>query len=131
MTYVIIGENVKNIEAKAFKYCTNLTDVYCKTIDVPKTSSDAFEDSYPEYITLHVPNESINAFKAVAPWNKFKNIIAINGDGPTPTDIKSNIKDNSNNNQYYTLKGELYDQPKHGINIIRMSNGTTKKVIIK
>jgi hypothetical protein len=44
---------------------------------VPNTSSDAFESSYPEYITLHVPKLAIDNYKATAPWSGFKNVVTL------------------------------------------------------
>ena len=36
--------------------------------------TDAFQDSYIEYATLHVPTASIDAYKATEPWKNFKEI---------------------------------------------------------
>jgi hypothetical protein len=44
---------------------------------VPSTESDAFEGSYPENATLHVPDASIDSYKATNPWSSFGKIIAI------------------------------------------------------
>jgi len=54
-----------------------LTDVYCYAENVLDTDIDAFNDSYIEYATLHVPVGSIDAYKAKEPWSKFKSIVKI------------------------------------------------------
>jgi hypothetical protein len=46
---------------------------------VPSTESRAFEGSYPEYITLHVPDASVDSYKATAPWSGFGTITSISG----------------------------------------------------
>ena len=84
LTSVTIGRGVEYIYSEAFAKCENLVDVYCLATTVPSTNSDAFNESYPEYMTLHVPAESINSYKTTAPWSSFGNIVAING-GSTPT----------------------------------------------
>lgn len=57
---------------KAFANCTELTDVYCYADVVPyNTSISAFEGSYPEYMTLHVPVNLLNEYKSTAPWSSF------------------------------------------------------------
>ena len=64
-----------------------MTDVYCKPEKVAKsyggtglyTSPSAFDNSYPEYILLHVPSASIAAYRAIEPWSKFKDIVALEG----------------------------------------------------
>ena len=84
LTSVTIGSGVESIGSSAFAKCSNLTDVYCLATIVPSTYSDAFNESYPEYMTLHVPASAINNYKTTAPWSSFGNIVAING-GSTPT----------------------------------------------
>ena len=79
LTSVYIGNGIKEIIYCAFEKCKNLTDVYCLAENVPSTNSDAFKDSYQEYITLHVPGKSIDAYKAKEPWSKFKEILALDG----------------------------------------------------
>ena len=76
LTSVTIPNSVTSIGNEAFANCENLTDVYCLATDVPATSSDAFEGSYPEYMTLHVPAETINSYKTTEPWSNFGSIIA-------------------------------------------------------
>ena len=74
---VTIGTGVKNIGSEAFAKCENLADVYCLATSVPSTNATAFDESYPEYMTLHVPAEAINSYKTTAPWSSFGTIKAI------------------------------------------------------
>ena len=80
LTSVTIGTGVKNIGSKAFAKCSNLTDVYCLATSVPSTYSDAFNESYSEYMTLHVPAEAINSYKTTAPWSSFGTVVTLDGD---------------------------------------------------
>lgn len=84
LTSITIGSEVRTIRENAFKGCPELADVYCMAENVPDTSSDAFEGSYIEYATLHVPYGCIDAYKAAEPWTNFKNIVE---DGGTGIDI--------------------------------------------
>ncbi len=79
---VTIGSGIKNIGYLAFAKCTELTDVYCYAKSVPSTESDAFTDSYIEYVTLHVPTASIDAYKVAAPWSGFKTFVGLDGTIP-------------------------------------------------
>ena len=45
------------------------------------------------------------------------------------TDIHSIQKGNFQDTQYYSLDGKRLKQPQHGINIIRMTDGTTRKIV--
>ena len=82
LTSVTIGNSVKSIGVEAFRDCLELLDVYCYAENVPSTESDAFDGSYPEYITLHVPDASIDSYKATAPWSSFGKIIPLSGTIP-------------------------------------------------
>ena len=77
MTSVTIGNGVKSIYEEAFANCSELLDVYCYAEKVPSTKCDAFNGSYPEYITLHVPDASIESYKTTAPWSGFGKIVAL------------------------------------------------------
>jgi hypothetical protein len=80
---VTIGEKVNKISMGAFTNCQQLTDVICLAENVPNTASDAFNNSYIEYATLHVPAASLSSYSNSEPWKNFKNIVAI-GSGEIP-----------------------------------------------
>ena len=77
LTSVTIGNSVKSIGEEAFRDCPELLDVYCYAEKVPSTNSNAFNGSYPEYIILHVPDASIDSYKAKTPWSSFGKIVAL------------------------------------------------------
>ncbi len=80
LTSVTIGSGVESIGLEAFQNCPKLIDVYCHAEKVPDTSSDAFDGSYPEYATLHVPDASVESYKKTEPWSGFRKIIPIQED---------------------------------------------------
>ncbi len=82
LTSVAIGSGINSIKSQAFAKCSELTDVFCYAENVPNTRSDAFNDSYIEYATLHVPAALIDAYNAVDPWKNFKSIVATDGSIP-------------------------------------------------
>lgn len=132
MTTVIIPNSVTSIGNVAFGFC-NLTDVYCYAEKVPDTSDGTlFDYSYIEKATLHVPAGSIGDYANTAPWNGFWFIVPLTDDDPAPTGIRDT---NSNvmavGQQYYTIDGKRSTTPKQGMNIVKMNDGTTKKVIVK
>ena len=77
LTSVTIGNGVESIGEYAFANCPELLDVYCYAENVPFTQSNAFEDSYPENPTLHVPAASLQSYKSTEPWKGFANIVAL------------------------------------------------------
>ena len=82
LTSVTIGNGVTYIGSEAFANCTELLDVYCHVETVPYTQSNAFDGSYPEYVNLHVPDASIEDYRATAPWSQFGKIIGLSGEEP-------------------------------------------------
>ena len=76
LTTVAIGKNVNTINSQAFLNCSQLTDVYCYSENVPATSIDAFDGSFIEYATLHVPAISIDNYKSITPWKNFQDIVS-------------------------------------------------------
>ena len=119
LTSIIIGNGINMIEAWAFSNCPELTDVYCYAINVPEGYS-AFGGSYIEYATLHVPAESVNAYKASALWNGFKEIVALTDSDPKPDATGINVIENTKDNKFviYNLNGVRLSEPQKGINII-------------
>ena len=73
----MIGSGIKLIRSQAFAKCAVLTDVYCYAENAPTTASDAFQNSYPNYITLHVPAASVDLYKETEPWKNFKSIVGL------------------------------------------------------
>lgn len=102
---VTIGPSVTFIEDLAFGGCAQLTDIYCNAENVPSTNVAAFDKSYPEYMTLHVPAASISSYESTAPWSSFGTIKSIDisiatlsvtsGNGGVVTIGQTTIKENT------------------------------------
>lgn len=82
---VSIGNTIGLIKNRAFANCSKLEKVSCLAEKVPNTNVDAFEKSYPEYITLYVPTSSLNDYKTTEPWSQFGNFKAVGGTGEEPS----------------------------------------------
>lgn len=75
LTSVTIGRNVNKIDYKAFGWCDKLEEVYIYAQTPPIASSDAFDDSYPEYMTLHVLQGTKAVYEKTSVWNTFGTIV--------------------------------------------------------
>ena len=77
---VMMGSGMAHIYSYAFRNCEALEDVYCEAVTPPSTGgSNPFANSYMEFATLHVPAASVATYKSQSPWNKFKEVVAIDG----------------------------------------------------
>ena len=82
--------------------------------------------------TLHVPVGSVDAYMNTSPWSQFGKIVVLKDDDPKPTGVNSLKADNDLRPEAtYSLDGRRLSNPQLGLNVIRMSDGTTKKVMIK
>ena len=127
---VIIGNGVTNIGEGAFIRCSGLKDMYLYTEQLPELGGDLFDHSNRN-ATLHVPASSIDTYRDAEQWKNFKEIVALTDDDPKPTGIQGVNSNVIPVGHYYSLDGKQTTIPQRGLNIIRMSDGTTKKVIIK
>ena len=132
LTTVTISSNLTCVEDSAFHKCTSLADMYCYAEQVPEMGKDVFVDSNYKNATLHVPAASVEAYRNAEQWKDFGNIVALTDEDPKPTGISTmEYAPMATNKAIYDLQGHQLAQPKKGLNIIRMSDGKTKKVIVK
>ena len=90
---VTVGRNIKRIGIFAFEKCSNLESFYCSADILTNSELDsnglftygnAFEGSYTNYATLHVPTSAINSYMATEPWSGFGNIVGFNSGNKLP-----------------------------------------------
>lgn len=134
LTSVIIGSGVTSIHDEAFMKCQSIKDLYCYAEQVPETNNPLiFAESNIRNATLHVPAGSLEAYRNAEQWKDFGSIVALTDEDPKPTtDINTppGIQMPAIVERY-SIDGKHISSPQSGLNIIRMSNGTTKKVFVK
>ena len=136
MLVINIGKSVSSIGNKAFANAgtsstaktrgENSFIVNCYAESVPQTASDAFENSPIATGTLLVNDNIVDAYKTTSPWSGFGKIQGFQ----EAAGIGSIIIDNPNAH-IYDMQGNRIDNLQKGVNIIRLEDGKTKKVIVK
>ena len=124
ITSVTIPSTVRSIDDHAFYNCSALRSVTSYIME-PKDESDAFIN-IPVGAILYVPQGKKDVYSQKGGWKLFQkieeinqmSIETVNSDGTTPMD-------------YYSVGGERLDGKGKGLNIIRMSDGTVRKVMVK
>ena len=97
------------------------------TCEIPAPIGDyyIFFDTPIYKATLYVPEASLNSYKTKLPWRGFGTILAIKSSG-----IETNtVGTSATVDAIYNLEGKRNGGIKSGMNILRMSNGTTRKIM--
>ena len=127
---ITIPISVTSIGPGAFGNCIALIDVHCYAENVPDTDPNAFDASIIENATLHVPAQSIDAYKAAEPWKKFKSIVGIQSVEPIEGETMVNtenlngqdLSDNVVDGVYYNVGEDGYDATDGSIVISETTN---------
>ena len=77
LSSVTIPSSVTSIEEGAFAGCSGLRHVYCHAVNPPSRDYTVFYNTPISSATLHVPAESLDAYKATSPWSRFGSIVAL------------------------------------------------------
>lgn len=125
-----IPSTVKSILLNAIRNCTNLTEVYCLAESVPDTDDNAFDGTPTEKSTLHVPANAVEKYKSTWPWSDFKEIVALDADGIAKVIYEEGANTDSDA-RIYDLQGNLQTNMRKGVNIIRLSDGKIRKVLLR
>ena len=93
---------------------------------MPDTYYSAFVNSNPQNATLHVPDESLDAYRNTSPWSEFGSIV-----GLSETSINSIESEYAEPYEIFSADGQRRTTTSKGLNIVKMNDGTVKKVIVK
>ncbi len=125
LQYVRLGENTNSIGDDAFAYCTNIKTLYSWNPTPPAAGSTSLSGINRNTCTLYVPKGSGDLYWLHPEWGQFFEIKEVESEN-----IRTTKMDDTTLN-YYRIDGQQRMVPEKGINILRMSDGTTKKVYIK
>ena len=120
------GSHVQSIGKEAFSDCTSLIEINSKASTPPNCGLQALDDINKWECKLIIPAGCLALYQAANQWKDFFYI----EENPNDTGIHSITKDNDVT-EIYSLNGNRILSPSKGINIIKMKDGTTKKVLIK
>ena len=140
---VVIPESLDTISSSAFSGCLGLSFIFSQAINAPKAAPDAFGSLTGSYTYVVVYDDDVEAYKAHPVWGKFQitgitefldtltpTTFAGAFDGDDADGIRSTNSD-ARTSEVFDLSGRRQNAPQRGMNIIRMSDGTTRKVLVK
>ena len=129
LTSITIPNSVTSIGSNAFEGCTALTKLLSLATKPPKCGTNALNDINKQNCTLTIPEGTLSKYQAADQWKDFlfieeKDLSSINTittDDGTKLEIK----------ETYDLNGHKITGLKRGLNIVKMSDGTAKKIVVK
>lgn len=135
---ISLPSTLERIGHRAFWGCNKLMEISCKAYYPPTLKYDSysyfgqpynnFSDKTYENAVLLVPQKN-GGYKSRSGWKLFNNVIESDD---WITKIQTiNGTDNTEIVRRYDLNGRLMTNSYHGVNIIKMSDGTVKKVVVK
>ena len=96
------------------------------TCEIKKPISGDFFGYTPiDQATIYVPEASLEAYKTTSPWSGFGTILPITSVGINYNTANKEVMIDA----VYDLDGKRSNGTSRGLNIIRMSDGTTRKVM--
>ena len=125
---------------RAFLGCKKIKSIYCQETSPARHynyyespgQSTPFEQIVTQEGTLYVPIGSTNKYRQTE-WKEFKNIVEYDFDKLTGIDKVTTDSDNQGENSEvarYSIDGQRLNAPTQGLNIVKYSDGTTKKVMV-
>lgn len=129
---VEIPESVTEIDSYAFA-CPNLINIYCHGATPANIADETvFSEIDKDQCTLYVPEGSVEAYRTAKYWKDFKNIKEkyYSSTGINKVNTYSGSQKEVHEISRYSINGQRLNAPTRGINIVKYSDGTTKKIMV-
>ncbi len=125
----VLGKNVESIGEEAFSDCTSMTRLVSRRPVPPTCGIQALDDINKMECTLYVPKGYLSDYQAADQWKEF--FFMEEGDPTSGIASPSVNGDNVKEKARYTADGHRIYAPTRGLNIVKMTDGTVKKVMVK
>ena len=126
LTSITLPSGLTSIGDDAFQYCSGLTSIYVYTEKLPKMGSSVFGDCDAKKCTVYVPKGTYDDYW-LSEFGYFENIVEFD-----PTGINNVITSNDAKElSRYSVNGQRLSAPTKGLNIVKYSDGSVKKVAVQ
>ena len=126
ITSIVIPSSVTSLGDYAFQKCSTLESIYVSW-PIPISAGSAFYDVDRKNCTLYVPQGTETDYFLADVWGDFGNIVEYEATGIDKTTTSTDVEEVSR----YSVNGQRLATPTKGLNIVKYSDGSVKKVAVE
>ena len=121
-----LSYELREINEYAFCDCNGLTSIYVYADKVPKMREDVFKGCDAKKCTIYVPKGTYGDYRS-SDFGYFENIVEFDATDIDKTTTSTDIEEVSR----YSVNGQRLVGPTKGLNIVKYSDGSVKKVAVE
>ena len=126
LTSLTLPAGITSIGSYAFYGCSGLTSIYVYAEKVPKIGEDVFKGCEAKKCILYVPKGTYDDYW-LSDFGYFENIVEFDATGIDKTTTSTDVEEVSR----YSVNGQRLVGPTKGLNIVKYSDGSVKKVAVE
>ena len=126
LTSLTLPSSVTTIGGSAFEGCSGLTSIYVSWESPLSIAASTFKDANTEKCILYVPKGTYDDYW-LSNWGIFANIVEYDATGIDHITTSGEAKEISR----YAADGQRLEVPAKGLNIVKYSDGSVKKVVVQ
>ena len=127
LTSLTLPAGITWIGGEAFRGCSGLTSIYVYAEKVPIIGSNAFTGVDAKKCTVYVPMGTYNDYWLSDFGYYFENIVEFDATGIDKTTTSTDVEEVAR----YSVNGQRLSAPTKGLNIVKYSDGSVKKVAVR
>ena len=127
LTSLTLPAGITEIGESAFYGCSGLTSIYVYAEKVPKIGDYAFDGVDAKKCTLYVPKGTRDDYWVSDFGDYFENIVEFEATGIDKTTTSTDVEEVAR----YSVNGQRLSAPTKGLNIVKYSDGSVKKVAVR
>ena len=126
LTSLTIPSNFTYVGNNAFENCSSLNSIYVYTEKMPTMGGHVFDGCDAAKCTVYVPKGTYDDYW-LSEFGYFKNIVEFDVTGVDKVTTSTDTKEVSR----YSVNGQRLSAPTKGLNIVKYSDGSVKKVAVQ
>ena len=127
LTSLTLPAGITEIYDFAFGGCSGLTSIYVYAEKVPKIGYNVVDGFFAKKCTLYVPKGTRDDYRLSDFGEYFENIVEFDATGIDKTTTSTDVEEVAR----YSVNGQQLSAPTKGLNIVKYSNGSVKKVAVR